>query len=510
MGSEEEQIYKIVKLFNGTAELLKSFFDYLPAKLPIGIYKDFCVWAIELLNEAQDCDLGPEINASELKNESVLKKLKLDCDPLLIWGQVMDIIIPVERWINNPFKYYLSENGDILPLDRWEPTKGGFWENFCLALIQNNYPKEDDGESDKLYDVFRHFFIYPSYQFANINMACRDKLLEANINKYPIAGLTLAEYELKDFRYYFLCQETVKGPYTPTGKFKVDRGLWQCYNGQNNIDLGKSPGILRVNLDFFERRGIFKIKCEFTPHHGKAIYWEINYQLQAYEPEDWRAREPLTYIYEYPLFNTWSYDDGFFLGPHKKECTGQAQWHIENADPLELMSEIMVNQILLPLKVNTDYANLAEKVINVVTNGKPHWWPGTVRWSYIKDIDEAIRDIEYACALCEQPITFADLASTKQNQLSKQVITLNGFMNLEQLCKEFNVPDKNKQAFRKRLERFRKKNTFDANAFTESQNKGGQQSKYLYNVKMIASIAEETKGRSASFKRPSKKKTKKY
>jgi hypothetical protein len=105
-----------------------------------------------------------------------------------------------------------------------------------------------------------------------------------------------------------------------------------------------------------------------------------------------------------------------------------------------------------------------------------------------------------------------DLPSTKRNeqkQQGKQAIKHNSFMNLEQLCKQFNVPNKNKQAFRKRLERFRAKNAFGTDAFIESQNKGGQQSKYLYNVKMVASIAEEVKGRSASLKRPSKKKDEK-
>ena len=90
----------------------------------------------------------------------------------------------------------------------------------------------------------------------------------------------------------------------------------------------------------------------------------------------------------------------------------------------------------------------------------------------------------------------------------KQVETQSGFMGIERLCKQFSVPDENKQAFRKRLERFRKKNTLNSNAFTESQNKGIQQSKYLYNVAMVADIAEQVKGRRASLKRPSGKKAK--
>lgn len=91
----------------------------------------------------------------------------------------------------------------------------------------------------------------------------------------------------------------------------------------------------------------------------------------------------------------------------------------------------------------------------------------------------------------------------------KRVKIPRGFMGIEQLCEQFSVPDRKKQAFRKRLERFRKKNALNPNAITESQNKGFRQSKYLYNASMVADIAKQVKECSASLKRPSQKKLKK-
>ena len=63
----------------------------------------------------------------------------------------------------------------------------------------------------------------------------------------------------------------------------------------------------------------------------------------------------------------------------------------------------------------------------------------------------------------------------------------------------------NKDALRKRLERFRKKNALNPDAFNEIQNRGVRKPKYLYNTEMVKPIIEDFKRMQSSIKRPSKK-----
>jgi hypothetical protein len=67
----------------------------------------------------------------------------------------------------------------------------------------------------------------------------------------------------------------------------------------------------------------------------------------------------------------------------------------------------------------------------------------------------------------------------------------NSFMSPVELAEYYKIT--NKDALRKRLERFRQKHTMDSNLFIESQNRGANKPKYLYNPKLIAHILDDLK-----------------
>ncbi|MFC1739711.1 hypothetical protein ACFL1G_11805 [Planctomycetota bacterium] len=65
-----------------------------------------------------------------------------------------------------------------------------------------------------------------------------------------------------------------------------------------------------------------------------------------------------------------------------------------------------------------------------------------------------------------------------------------GFMSVVDLAKKHGV---NAENLRKRLDRYRAKHPLDVDFFVESQNRGRNKPKYLYNVKLVSHIIEELK-----------------
>ncbi|MHC4397152.1 MAG: hypothetical protein ACYS1A_16045 [Planctomycetota bacterium] len=78
------------------------------------------------------------------------------------------------------------------------------------------------------------------------------------------------------------------------------------------------------------------------------------------------------------------------------------------------------------------------------------------------------------------------------------------FMSSSKIADFFDV--QNREALRKRLDRYRKKHLLDTKLFVESQDRGKNKPKFLYNVKAVSPIIDELKDKSASVKRPSEKK----
>ena len=77
------------------------------------------------------------------------------------------------------------------------------------------------------------------------------------------------------------------------------------------------------------------------------------------------------------------------------------------------------------------------------------------------------------------------------------------FMSAAELASHFDI--QNKEALRKRLERFRRKHKFDADAFCEVQNPGRTQARFLWNVERVKAVVEQLKKREVSAKLRSNK-----
>ena len=77
------------------------------------------------------------------------------------------------------------------------------------------------------------------------------------------------------------------------------------------------------------------------------------------------------------------------------------------------------------------------------------------------------------------------------------------FMSMAELVEHFKID--RREALRKRLQRFREKNTLNADAFIESENRGANKPKYLYNVDLVSPIIADHKRTKTSVRRPTGK-----
>ena len=128
-----------------------------------------------------------------------------------------------------------------------------------------------------------------------------------------------------------------------------------------------------------------------------------------------------------------------------------------------------------------------------------------------KKIEMEYRDLleEFAVEFEVAHIKFVTSAEAEQSASQKPAGKGQGtkspqFMSVAELAECFEVD--NKDALRKRLERFRKRNALNPDAFIEAQDRGVRKPKYLYNVKMAVGVIEDLKRTQASVKRPSGKK----
>ncbi|MFH1372108.1 MAG: hypothetical protein ABII09_12600 [Planctomycetota bacterium] len=278
MANEQERVYKTIELFTRTVEMLKDFYWYLPGT-SLGSLHGFCGDLFTLLIDAQACDIDLNINESMLKD---FEKLKSDGSPLLFFGLMMDGSDMMESLKKKFCKYYLSENGDILPLDEWDSKNSCFGTSLCQSLIKTNYNNnikaKDNPESHKLFGAIRCLLVFFESKLNGIYWKCRDEFLIADTNTYPSTKLILAKDILEYFRNNLLCEASAEGPYLPTGKFADSPELWQRYDGQVSIDLGVDTGTLKVRLDPTGDSGV--VECEFTPYQGKVTNWEIDCQSQ--------------------------------------------------------------------------------------------------------------------------------------------------------------------------------------------------------------------------------------
>jgi len=95
------------------------------------------------------------------------------------------------------------------------------------------------------------------------------------------------------------------------------------------------------------------------------------------------------------------------------------------------------------------------------------------------------------------------LQLTSQKMLLPTMVNVEGYFSCAELAKQHQVDP---EALRKRLDRHRAKYALDTDFYIESQDRGVNKPRYLYNVKKVAPIIESLKKKETSIKRPPEKK----
>ena len=124
-----------------------------------------------------------------------------------------------------------------------------------------------------------------------------------------------------------------------------------------------------------------KISCIFKPRHGQEKLSWTHYERYCLDE------------YERLLFSTWSYDTGFTLD---RDESSEAVWYIDDQSTADRLEDITkkVSKILNLVTEPKGLAFTAACTIGTVKNQKPKWKPGRVDWSYIKELDKRISDLE--------------------------------------------------------------------------------------------------------------------
>ena len=154
-------------------------------------------------------------------------------------------------------------------------------------------------------------------------------------------------------------------------------------------------------------------KCCFTPDNGETLYWKDD----GFEPAGVNT-------YASFLFRSWSYEDGHSI-EIETDAKSIARWHFdESSEGLEELST-RVEKSLSPIIYLNSYKELVKRTIIAIRNGKPTWKPGYVSWSYIKSLDEVIKDFELEIQMPDktEPTDIIPLAVVVQNyQISRAQI----------------------------------------------------------------------------------------
>ena len=173
---------------------------------------------------------------------------------------------------------------------------------------------------------------------------------------------------VKEFRSTFLRWATVES----RGKYPLDT-FDLFFEGLPEEATGTS------RLNYHPHTG--KISCRFRPETGgkelSFTYPETSCDLTEYERL---------------LFSKWSYDDGYALDENERS---RAVWFIEDQSIADRFQDIAekVDGLL-----NTDARSfplvLPAEVLSTIRNNRPKWKPSRVSWSYVRELDERILDLE--------------------------------------------------------------------------------------------------------------------
>ncbi|MHC4152581.1 MAG: hypothetical protein ACYSSP_10865, partial [Planctomycetota bacterium] len=261
------------------------------------------------------------------------------------------------------------------------------WEVYCSNLVNYETEIRNEKENPKKYKnkigpatkewiqiyktVMRRFHDKCRELFVHVEGDLKSELLRYNFEQDPDAHLMAIYIALKQFKKAFLQEDIVAiGPFLPS-----ENDSWSLHAMSIGVEIGSEPGTLEIeNL-------AFSPNFRFTPRNGEVIECQIHYDEWDGE---WAENE---------LFNVWSYSTGEHNRPEKIE--GKAYLLLKpGIEYLRERADSLIKEAL-PLCKIADFKHLVDKVTKVARNGKPQWWPGRIQWSYIKELDEVIREFEY-------------------------------------------------------------------------------------------------------------------
>ncbi len=373
---QKEQIARMVRIFRTCGDLSRELDEVsLPHVTPVIIF----LWCQKLtrltcdIREhfpeiAENCFPGREMYGDRLcPDDDSLKdhNLKVAVNPLAVWVKMLDKIVGSGR--------------QQFILDVLETTDGG-----------NNFQQTEEQVQiwrTKVEDRICNFFAQSRFVVDSIEEVFYEELADLNFAQFPNVAFAIIGRKMHNFKEVFFDTYNAIGPYTPDAE---QESKWQPPSDTHLDGLG----ILETTL-LRREDGRYTVRCVFSSPKGTKVEWEVNFQEDLIDSSESLKK------YERFLFATWSYSTGEHLVceiPDKK-----AYWFPCNVSNMRGLSEtadfLAETALRLLIHENQAYKDLARRILAVVRNNQPVWWPGKVQWSYVKELDEVIRDIQFAAQL---------------------------------------------------------------------------------------------------------------
>ncbi len=214
-------------------------------------------------------------------------------------------------------------------------------------------------------------------------MAAIEELLKETAPNTQIQQLVNA---LRAFRTTFLEKSSVKGRCILPEK--LVRIFGPAWSGYGNIEL-RYCGTSIHSDDPYE--------CIFEKSDGSWAGRNLNDIVTL---ED----------YERLIFGCWSYTDGQALDVKNPDELCTINWVVKQkaASILERMAQD-IGLLLIPLSGISSCEEYVKKVSKILRNGNQEWMSYYIPWTFIKELDEVIKELELAC---EQ-----DSADTEQDEI---------------------------------------------------------------------------------------------
>ncbi len=178
---------------------------------------------------------------------------------------------------------------------------------------------------------------------------------------------------LRTFRRTFLEKTSVKGRCILPEK--LARIFGPAWSGYGNIEIRYGGKSIHSNDPY---------ECIFQKSDGSWAGWNLNDVVTL---ED----------YERLIFSCWSYTDGQALDVNDSDELCMISWGIklEVCSALERKAQD-IDMLLIPLSRINSYKEYVKKISNIIRNGNSEWMPYRVHWTYIKELDEVINELELA------------------------------------------------------------------------------------------------------------------